>query len=143
MSGSAGDAPGDVDPTHDPRARQGGTDERGGQEMQERRRHPRKAVSWLARLWLTENWFTIARTVDASMHGLCLAISQRIPASALKPGEQYRVEVRTEPGGELVFAGTLRGVTASRLGFEIGEVVPVDSQRSSQGSGQAMTPGRT
>jgi hypothetical protein len=115
---------------------------RGGQDMQERRRHPRKAVSWLARLWLTESWFTIAKTVNASKHGLCLAISQRIPASALKPGERYRLEVRTEPDGELVFAGTLRGVKASGMGFEIGDLVPVDSQHSSRRSGQATTPGR-
>jgi PilZ domain len=113
--------------------------------MEERRRHPRKTVSWLARLWLNEDWFTVAKTVNASMHGLCLAISQRIPATALKPGQRYRLEVRTEPDGEIVFTGTLRDANAIGMGFEIDETVPLDARQRAHASphqGQAVTPAR-
>ncbi len=91
--------------------------------MEERRQHKRNSVSWLVRLWLRHNWFTVARATDASQHGLGIALANRIPPGVLQPGQSYRVEVRTEHDGQLVLVGELRSITDQSIGLEIKEPV--------------------
>src|SRR5690349_5920637 len=39
---------------------------RGGDHMEERRRHPRNSVAWPVRLWLDDHAFVSGRAVEAS-----------------------------------------------------------------------------
>jgi hypothetical protein len=106
--------------------------------MEERRQDPRNPVSWLVRVWLRQNWFVIGRAKDTSRRGLGVALSPRIPAGALEPGTSYRVEVRTEHDGELVFVGELRSVTDHGLGFEIREWVSTRRGREREQESQHL-----
>src|SRR5215470_17788750 len=93
--------------------------------MDERRRHPRYRVSWRARIWLAENVSTSGPAIDASLHGLRVAISHHAPLGLMQPGHRYRVQVFA--GLVPQFDGTmvLRQVSDQGIGMETEQRLPV------------------
>src|SRR5215510_16602252 len=93
--------------------------------MDERRRHPRYQVSWRARIWLAENVSTSGPAIDASLHGLRVAISHHAPLGLMQPGHRYRVQVFA--GLVPQFDGTmvLRQVSDHGIGMETEQRLPV------------------
>ena len=94
--------------------------------MVERRRDPRYASSWPVRLWLTEHRFLFGRTVDVSLHGMCLVRSNLAAADAVSLGETYRVEVKPEPHAEVNLVAVVRHRRGETIGVETREELPVE-----------------
>src|SRR6266404_2179502 len=66
----------------------------------ERRRHPRRPVSWPVRVWIGADAFD-GQVVNASIHGICLTT---VAKDMLKVGTSYRIEILT--GGDSPFPCT-------------------------------------
>jgi len=86
----------------------------------ERRRHPRRPVSWPVRLWIGEQSFE-GRCVDSSVHGVCVT---SIPMSLLEPGKSYRLEILVEGRGEFRCVAEVRNLTDRGVGMETQDTLP-------------------
>ena len=90
------------------------------QALLERRRHPRRPVSWRVRLWLGSETVN-GRAVDASVHGLCVAADSK---TLLEIGKSYRLEILTESGGDVRCVAEVRSVTDRGVGLKTEQVLP-------------------
>ena len=90
--------------------------------MIERRRWPRREVAWVARLLLGDGDVIAAKAMDASLHGMRLAVDDHL---AIRHGEKCRVEVRLA-NSEATFCreGEVRHVDAHSIGLAITEPLP-------------------
>jgi len=87
------------------------------------RRYPRLRVSWPVRLRLANDFCLVGRAVDASLHGLRVALISWVPSGVLRLRERCTVEVSSEEGVRS-FAAEVRSVSASGVGLQIGEALP-------------------
>lgn len=93
--------------------------------VKDRRRSPRYPITWLVRLYVDDTKTIVARTVDVSLHGLCLALNDEAGALPLRPGERYRLEVMLpDSEGKFVRVGEVRYVGEAGVGFKIVEPLP-------------------
>jgi hypothetical protein len=88
----------------------------------ERRRWPRREVAWVARLLLGDGDVVTAKAMDASLHGLRLAVDDHV---AIRHGEKCRVEVRLA-NSEATFCreGEVRHVDEHSIGLVITDPLP-------------------
>jgi len=88
----------------------------------ERRRWPRREVAWVARLLLGDGDVIAAKAMDASLHGMRLAVDDHV---AIRHGEKCRVEVRLA-NGEATFCreGEVRHVDEHSIGLAITDPLP-------------------
>ena len=82
--------------------------------MDERRRHPRNAVSWPARLWIDNEAPVVCATRDVSVFGICLATA---PTAAVKVGRSYRIDVLTDGNGQRTVQGAVRRIDEHGIGL--------------------------
>jgi hypothetical protein len=87
------------------------------------RRYPRHRVSWPVRLRLTNDFCLVGRAVDASLHGLRVALVSWVPSGVLRLRERCTVEVCSEQGGRC-FSAEIRSVSTSGIGLRIDEALP-------------------
>ena len=87
------------------------------------RRYPRLRVSWPVRLRLTGEFFLVGRAVDASLHGLRVALVSWVPSGVLRLRERCTVEVSSDEGVRS-FSAEIRSVSTSGVGLRIGEALP-------------------
>lgn len=96
--------------------------------MQERRKYPRSPVSWTVRLWLGEDVFAIAKTSDASLHGMCILASHDV-GPFLELGKPYRVDVHPGTPHEFPCTAEIRNIINTQkelqLRARIEEELPV------------------
>jgi len=92
--------------------------------MEERRRHPRKPVSWPVRLWLGLDVYGLARAVNASARGIRIAASDAVRTS-LKVGEPCRIEIDGGPNAEVAYMGEVRNMEDGSVGIELRHEVPL------------------
>jgi hypothetical protein len=95
--------------------------------MDDRRRFSRHPVSWYVRLWVDEGSFVSARAVDASLHGMRIALTENHPPIGLEVGHPRRVEVFL-PERDTAFTrvGEVRHVGDHGIGLYIREPLPAD-----------------
>lgn len=93
--------------------------------MEERRRHPRKPVSWPVRLWLGLDVYGLARAVSASARGIRIAASDAVRTS-LKVGEPYRIEINGGPNAQVSYVGKVGNMEDGGVGIELQHAVPLD-----------------
>ena len=94
--------------------------------MIERRRWPRRQVAWSARLLIGGGKAIAAKAMDASLHGLRLALGEDALAStAIRHGESCAVEVHV-PHSEARFfrQAEVRHVGEHDIGLVISEPLP-------------------
>ncbi len=94
--------------------------------MIERRRWPRRQVAWSARLLIGGGKAIVAKAMDASLHGLRLALGEDALAStAIRHGESCAVEVHV-PHSEARFfrQAEVRHVGEHDIGLVISEPLP-------------------
>ncbi len=94
--------------------------------MIERRRWPRRQVAWSARLLIGGGKAIAAKAMDASLHGLRLALGEDALASgAIRQGETCAVEVHV-PHSEARFVrqAEVRHVSEHGIGLIITEPLP-------------------
>ncbi len=94
--------------------------------MIERRRWPRRQVAWTARLLIGGGKAIAAKAMDASLHGLRLALGEDALAStAIRHGESCAVEVHV-PHSEARFfrQAEVRHVGEHDIGLVISEPLP-------------------
>lgn len=95
--------------------------------MDERRRYARYPVSWYVRLWLDEGSFVGARAVDASLHGMRIALTDDCSPRGLEVGHPRRVEIfHPETESAVTRVGEVRHVGHQGIGLYIREPLPVD-----------------
>lgn len=95
--------------------------------MEERRRYARHPVSWYVRLWLDEGSFVSARAVDASVHGMRIALNDNHAPIGLEVGHPRRVEVfLPEQESGFTRVGEVRHVGDHGIGLYIREPLPAD-----------------
>jgi class 3 adenylate cyclase len=87
----------------------------------ERRRHPRRPVSWPVRIWIGDASFE-GRALDASVSGICLAT---IPAELLQVGKPCRLEILTGQDGEFTCVAEIRNLGDRGVGMETSEPLPL------------------
>ena len=80
--------------------------------VEDRREHPRIAVSWPVRMWVDEEMI-VGRAVDISEQGLCIITA---PTDALKRGACYRIDVVVGAESQFSCQGEVRHVTSSLIG---------------------------
>jgi len=88
----------------------------------ERRRHPRRPVSWPVRVWIGEHAFD-GRAVDASMHGICLS---GVARDMLKVGRSYRVEILIGGEDPLSCTAKVRNLSDRGAGMETKKPLPLN-----------------
>jgi hypothetical protein len=90
----------------------------------ERRRWPRREVTWVARVLLGDGVVIAAKAIDASLHGLRLAVDQ-LAATVLRQEGKCRVEVYLT-GSEATFMreAEVRHVDEHGVGLAIAEPLP-------------------
>jgi hypothetical protein len=88
------------------------------------RQYPRHRVSWQVRLRLTNEFFLVGRAVDASLHGLRVALVNWVPSGVLRLREGCTVEVQVDEGGVCCRNAEIRSVSSSGIGLRIGEALP-------------------
>jgi hypothetical protein len=88
----------------------------------ERRRWPRREVAWVARLLFGDGDVVAAKAMDASLHGMRLAVDDHL---ATRHGEKCRVEVRLA-NSEATFCreAEVRHVDAHSIGLAITDPLP-------------------
>ena len=94
--------------------------------MIERRRWPRRQVAWSARLLIGGGKAIAAKAMDASLHGLRLALGEDVLAStAIRHGESCAVEVHV-PHSEARFVrqAEVRHVGEHGIGLIITDPLP-------------------
>ena len=89
-------------------------------EFVERRRHPRRPVSWPIRVWIGQDSFD-GHAVDASIYGICLAT---VPTHLLKIGTSYRVEILIDGHGQFPCIAEVRNLSDRGVGMETKEPLP-------------------
>ena len=91
----------------------------------ERRRWPRREVSWSVRLSLGQGAVIVARAVDASLHGLRLVFDEARAAAGINQGDYCGVEVYlADDGGRFVREGQVCHMGAYGMGLAITEALP-------------------
>ena len=106
----------------------------------ERRRQPRQAVTWPARLWLNETCFLPGHLVNATLHGGWVHLNW-LQSEILKLGETYRLDVW--PQGtrkERVCAAVVRHINRYGAGLEILDELPVAGEDSSAARSRRTAP---
>ncbi|PYT06033.1 MAG: hypothetical protein DMF49_12405 [Acidobacteria bacterium] len=88
----------------------------------ERRRHPRRLVSWPVRVWVGEQSYE-SRAVDASLYGVCVT---SIPMALLSVGKSYRLEIITGDSDELLRVAEVQTLGDWGIGMEVKEPLPLD-----------------
>lgn len=88
----------------------------------ERRRHPRRPVSWPVRLWIGEESFE-GQAIDASVYGICAAT---LPIALLEPDRSYTVEILTGGDRKIVCVGTVRNLSDRGVGIVTKDALPID-----------------
>jgi hypothetical protein len=91
----------------------------------ERRRWSRRTVGWSARLLIGEGKVIVAKAMDASLHGLRLALDDTRAAAAIRHGESCAVEVHV-PDSEARFVrqGEVRHLGDQGVGLAFAEPLP-------------------
>lgn len=89
-------------------------------ESLERRRDPRRPVSWPVRLWIGEEALD-GQCVETSTYGMCVA---GIPSHLMELGQSYMLDVLTEGHGEIRHVVVARSFTARGIGMETEEPLP-------------------
>jgi hypothetical protein len=91
----------------------------------ERRRWPRRQVSWSVRLSLGQGAVVVAKVVDASLHGLRLVLDEAWAAAGINQGDRCALEVSlADDGGRFVREGQVRHMGAYGVGLAITEALP-------------------
>ena len=89
--------------------------------LSERRRHPRRPVSWPVRVWIGEDSFA-GHAVDASIHGICLAT---VAKDLLKVGMSYRVEILLDGDDPFPCTAEVRSLSDRGAEMETKEPLPL------------------
>lgn len=87
----------------------------------ERRRHPRRPVSWPVRVWIGYDAFD-GHAVDASSHGICLVTGAK---DMLKVGTSYRIEILSGGDGPFSCTAEVRELNDRGAGMETKEPFPL------------------
>lgn len=87
----------------------------------ERRRYPRRPVSWPVRLWIGDDAFD-ARTLDASVYGICVA---SVPMNLLEIGKSCRLEILTPENGSVSCVAEVRNLSDRGVGMRFHQPLPV------------------
>jgi len=91
----------------------------------ERRRWPRREVSWSVRLSLGQGAVIVAKAVDASLHGLRLVVDEARTAAGINLGDHCGLEVYlADDGGRFVREGQVCHIGAYGVGLAIAEALP-------------------
>lgn len=75
----------------------------------ERRRAPRRPVSWPVRMWIDERP-VLGRAIDVSERGLCVLTG---PTRHLRRGESCRIDVLVDATQQLALVGEVRHAESS------------------------------
>ena len=89
--------------------------------LSERRRHPRRPVSWPVRVWIGEECFD-GHAEETSMYGICVTTAAR---ALLKIGTSYRVEILVGEGGPFQCTAEVRNLSDRGVGMETNEPFPL------------------
>ncbi len=81
--------------------------------MNDRRRDPRRIVSWPSSI-VTDETILVGRTVDVSEYGLCVVTA---PTTALKAGHAYRIELVGSSGAAISTVAEVRHISAQGIGL--------------------------
>jgi len=93
--------------------------------MIERRRWPRLQVAWSVAMSIEGCLSICAQALDASLHGLRLAVDDVAALRAIRQGTRCQVEVHlSDGGGRFVRAGEVRHVGEGGVGLLISEPLP-------------------
>jgi len=93
--------------------------------MTERRRWPRRQVAWSVRMSIDGCLRICGKAVNASLHGLRLAIDDMADLRAIREGARCEVEVSlSDGGGRFVRAGEVRHVGQRDVGLVIAAPLP-------------------
>lgn len=91
--------------------------------MDERRTHERWPAEWLVRLWLNDNCYLGASTVDVSLRGSRLHLTG-VPGRTLRLGQAYRLEFRSGPTQTHVCTAHVRHLSERSVGLEVADGLP-------------------
>lgn len=92
--------------------------------MEERRQHPRYAVTRPVRFWLDAGRVITGHTLDASVRGMSVDLDE-FPEESLKVGDEHRVEMTLDSGDTLACIAAIRRIRPpNNLGLEIVEELP-------------------
>lgn len=88
------------------------------------RRYPRHRVSWPVRLRITGKLCLVGRAVDASQHGLRVALVSWVPSGVFRLQERCTIELCGEDGAVRTLSAEIRSVSTSSIGLQIDEALP-------------------
>ena len=91
----------------------------------ERRRWPRREVTWSVRLLLGEGAAIAAKAVDVSLHGLRVAVDTYLERPVIHHGDKCRVEVRlADDQARFCREAEIRHIDERGIGLVIADAVP-------------------
>jgi len=95
------------------------------QDTTERRRWPRYPVRWVVRLFIGDADTIMTETVDFSLHGVRLALSEEVGAPPLRLGDKCLFEVSlSNSEAKFVRVGEVRHIGDAGVGLKMLEPLP-------------------
>jgi hypothetical protein len=103
------------------------------------RQYPRHRVSWPVRLRITGKLCLVGRAVDASLHGLRVALVSWVPSGVLRLQERCTIELCGKDGAVRTLSAEIRSVSTSGIGLQIGEALPSELMDAAERESAAPT----